>query len=256
MTFSDNSSKIPSLSLVSWALNEEENVLQFVQRAVSFCKNVTEDFEIVIIDDGSTDNTFSILMELRKEIPNLIVHKNERNLGVGFSMQKAIQLSSKEFLIWQTQDWSYDLSWFTENISQVTNYDVIHGVRDLRFSLNDRSDNKVKALISLLNYVMIRMLFGSPFSDYQNVTLYRTKMVQSVDLVSESSFTSPELLLRMWLDGKSFLEVPVKFHPRLHGKAKGTRFSALVRSFLAILHFRVFVWKKIPSQNSGVISKW
>lgn len=246
--------KISSISFLSWALNEEENAGDFYRRAIDFCGSIAHDYEIIVIDDGSTDRTLEILREFELKDTNLKILKNDKNLGVGASMRRAIENSSKEYLIWQTQDWSYDLAWFSENISMLGAFDVIHGVRKLSFSLKNRSDNRAKALVSLLNYSLIRLLFKVPFSDYQNVTLYKTKTVQSISLVSKSSFTSPELLLRTWLAGNRFLEVPVHFNPRKFGVAKGTKFRSILKSIGEILKYRVNIWPKFEKASCGQIT--
>lgn len=149
---SKNQNKSFSLSLVSWALNEEENIGDFLDNAINFCKNISNDYEIIIIDDGSTDRTFEI-GKRRSELNSKIrIYQNGKNLGVGSSLKRAIQLASKNYVIWQTQDWSYDLTWFEKNAALFGDYDIIHGVRKIDISLTDRSDNKLKAIISFGNF--------------------------------------------------------------------------------------------------------
>lgn len=247
-------SKISSISLLSWALNEEENLREFCSRAIEFCELIALDYEIIVIDDGSTDGTLEILKEISSLNSRIKYFQHHKNLGVGTSMKRAIYESSMEHLIWQTQDWSYDLDWFCKNTSILGKYDVIHGVRKLSFSLGNRSDNKTKALISLVNYLLIRLLFRAPFSDFQNVTLYKTKTVKSIELISSSSFTSPELLLRTWLGGGNFLEVPVKFNPRKHGVAKGTKIQSILKSVKEILVYRVYEWPKLDKSSIGLVA--
>jgi len=249
-----NEERLTSISFLSWALNEEENVRDFCARATDFCSSIALDYEIIIIDDGSTDGTLDILKELSSIDNRIKFFKNPKNLGVGASMRSAIGESSMEYLIWQTQDWSYELDWFSDNVSVLGTYDVIHGVRKLSFSLKNRSDNRAKAFISLVNYLFIRLLFNAPFSDYQNVTLYRTQTAQSIDLVSRSSFTSPELLLRAWAEGNNFLEVPVKFYPRKHGVAKGTKFRSILKSIREILKYRISDWPNIEKSDCGQVT--
>jgi glycosyltransferase involved in cell wall biosynthesis len=251
--------KLNSISLVSWALNEEENVVEFISKAHEFCQSVALEYEIIVVDDGSTDNTLSILDEHSRRDPRVSYFSNEQNFGVGFSMKKALSLATNEFLIWQTQDWSYELDSFREIIQAgAIGNRIVHGVRRLDSSLASRSDSKSKALISLCNYWLIKFLFRAPFSDFQNVTLYPQSVYNRYTLVTGSSFTSPELLLRAWNEGIDFIEIPVSFIPRKFGVAKGTKLASIFRSVYEIFYFRICCWPSIRSQkrSSSRISKF
>lgn len=247
------SHKLSSISLVSWALNEEENVVDFMVKAHEFCSSIALDYEIVIVDDGSTDRTLSLLNQYSQQDQRLRYFSNAQNLGVGLSMKKALSLASSEYLIWQTQDWSYELDGFRK-IIQTNSMDnkIVHGVRSLNSSLSNRSDNKLKAIISICNYWLIRVLFRAPFSDFQNVTLYPKAVYDNFQLVTASSFTSPELLLRTWSDGSDFIEIPVDFIPRKFGIAKGTKPSSILKSVREIVWFRLFHWPAIHRKSYGV----
>ncbi len=251
--------KLSSISLVSWALNEEENIEEFISKAHEFCKSVALDYEIIVVDDGSSDTTLPILQKHAQIDPYLSFVSNGRNLGVGASMRTALRLATKDFLIWQTQDWSYELGGFKEVIEANTmGNSIVHGVRNLDLSLSNRSDTKFKAVISLCNYWLIRFLFRAQFSDFQNVTLYPKVVYDKYQLITASSFTSPELLLRAWNDGFDFIEIKVNFSPRKFGVAKGTKLGSIIKSVIEIVRFRFFHWPNIRTQKSaaGKIAKF
>src|SRR5579871_4231936 len=148
-----------SFSMLSWALNEEENIADFILRAEQFLTDLTDDFELILIDDGSTDRTLEIARELQATRPWLHIYPNERNYGSGYNTKRAISLAGKEYLFWQMVDWSYDLSSIRTCIELLAQYDVIQGVRtnirNLPELLARRSDNPYKALISMVNYVLV-----------------------------------------------------------------------------------------------------
>jgi glycosyltransferase involved in cell wall biosynthesis len=241
--------KLDSISLVSWALNEEENVEGFLKKAHEFCSSIAESYEIIVVDDGSTDKTLDLLHSAAATNSSVVVSENGKNFGVGYSMKRAISIARMDYVIWQTQDWSYDLKFFSEYIGELDNFDILHGARKL--SVIGRSDDKYKGLISLGNFLVLKGIFRAPFSDFQNVTLYPREILKSFKLLSDSSFTSPELLLRSWISGYSFLEIPVSFIPRLHGQAKGTSFKAITKSIREIYEFRTKHWRKIIKNSGG-----
>jgi hypothetical protein len=73
-------------------------------------------------------------------------------------------------------------------------------------------------------------LFGVPFSDFQNITIYRSAQLQRCTLTGDSSFINPECLLRVYEQGARFIEVPIPFLPRSAGTAKGTKLTSILRS--------------------------
>jgi glycosyltransferase involved in cell wall biosynthesis len=260
-TLTSSNASIPSgkfdrgVSLLCWAYNEEDSIQEFLERASHLMGAAVEDYEIVLIDDGSTDRTYEIAKKFQEKEPRLRIYQNERNLNVGISSRRAIQRASKEFLFWQTVDWCYDISNLRDFLEHLKEYDIVQGVRlepvEVRNKfiepfmgifrlfgmrhLTRRSDTVPKAIVSLINYLVIRTLFRIPLSDFQNVTFYPTKWIQSVKYEGQSSFANPEGLIKSYWNGMSIKEVPIRFILRAKGEAKGTRFKAIFNSIKDIL---------------------
>lgn len=244
-----------SVSLLCWAYNEEDSIQEYLERAIQLMDSAVEEYEIILIDDGSTDRTYKIAKTFQEKNPRLKISKNERNLNVGISSQRAIKLASKEYLFWQTIDWSYDISNLRQFLEYLKNYDIVQGVRrkpvevKIRFlkpfalimklfgirHLTKRSDTVTKAIISVINYMLIRLLFRVPLSDFQNITFYPTRWIQSIEYEAKSSFANPEGLIKSYWNGKSIKEVPINFIARSRGVAKGTKFMAIINSMKDIL---------------------
>lgn len=260
-----------SVSLLCWAYNEEASVGEYLERATRLMDAAVEDYEIILIDDGSTDKTYEMAKTFQEKNPRLKIFRNERNLNVGISSQRAIQRASKEFLFWQTIDWCYDISNLRVFLEYLKTYDIVQGVRrkpvevKLRFlkpfalilklfgikHLTRRSDTVPKALVSVINYILIRLLFRVPLSDFQNVTFYPTKWIQSIEFEAKSSFANPEGLIKSYWNGMSIKEVPINFIPRNKGEAKGTRPEAIISSAKDILR----LWVKWVVCNNRILAK-
>jgi glycosyltransferase involved in cell wall biosynthesis len=249
----------PAISMLGWALNEEENLREYVERAEVFLSRVSDDYELVLIDDGSTDRTWPLAGELQATRPWLTLLKNDRNRGPGYCYRRGIGAASKAYFMAQTVDWAYDIDAFRPVIDKLQQYDVLQGVRPGEFSLGvlrRRSDSLYKGLVSLTNYALIRVLFRLPFADYQNVTLCPTRLGQALRLESEGSFTNPEVMMKLYWEGASFLQVPVTFRKRGRGKGTGTRAGAIVKSIGEILRswFRWVVLGGFPKRRGGSIA--
>jgi len=261
-----------SVSLLCWAYNEEDSIMEYLERATQLMILAVEDYEIILIDDGSTDKTYDIAVAFQRKNPKLKVFKNECNLNVGISSQRAIQRASKEYLFWQTIDWSYDISNLRQFLEYLKTYDIVQGVRrkpieiKIRFlkpfalimklfgikHLTKRSDTVTKAIISVINYMLIRLLFRVPLSDFQNITFYPTKWIQSVKYEAKSSFANPEGLIKSYWNGMSIKEVPINFIARSRGVAKGTRLKAIITSVMDI--FKLWL-KWVVLGRRGYIKK-
>lgn len=260
------------VSFLCWAYNEEQSIKAFLKRASELLDSNVEDYEIILIDDGSTDRTFSIAKDFQRINPRLNIYQNERNLNVGISSRRAIARAGKEFLFWQTIDWAYDISQLRLFLEYLKEYDIVQGVRAsavppdvsksgfLSLLINllrpqficRRSDSIPKAIVSVINYMVIRTLFRIPLSDFQNVTFYPTRLIQGLNFQARSSFAGPEPLIKSYWQGKSIKEVPVNFIPRRQGQAKGTRLRAVSSSVLDI--FRLW-FKWVVLRKRGIIKK-
>jgi hypothetical protein len=229
-----------SLSMLGWALNEEDSVGDYIDRAGALLSALTDDYELVFVDDGSTDRTWAIATEYQRTRPWLKAHRNDRNRGSGYNTKRAIALASKDYLFWQTVDWAYDIRQLVRALPALGRVDVLQGVRSDALTagtMRDRSDNAYKGLVSLVNYRLIRTLFQLPIRDYQNVTVYPRGLIQGVTLETESSFTNAECLLKTWWRGTTFAEVHVPFVKRSRGTGKGTKPRAIAAAITDILYW-------------------
>ena len=247
--------------MLGWALNEEASVGEYIDRAEKLLRSLSDDFELLIIDDGSTDATARIVETYQESRPWLRLERNGRNRGSGFNTKRALSLATKDYVFWQTVDWAYDLSRLPDAVRHLDRFDVLQGVRQGTVSvgglLSHRSDSAYKGLVSIVNYTLVRVLFQLPVGDYQNVTVYPRGLIQSVTLESESAFTNPECLLKTWWKGASIKEFPVPFLKRQKGLAKGTRIPVVLRSILDILRwwFRWIVLGRRPDKGRGRVSR-
>ena len=261
-----------SVSALCWAYNEEALIGPYLDRLHALMSRSVEEFEIVIVDDCSTDKTPEIIAGRMKRYPEIRYFRNEQNMNVGPSFKRAIRSATKENLFWQTIDWSYDISLIRLHLEFLREFDVVMGARRAPVLIADRfvsmkpikgvmkllsmkhltrrSDTPWKALVSVINHLVIRALYGVQLSDYQNVAFFKTKLIQTVDWESSSSFVCPETLIKLYWRGARMTEVPISFRPRTAGEAKGVTFKTIFRAVSDIL--RCFVkWRILGRIERG-----
>ena len=245
--------------MLGWAYNEEENVGLYIEKAGRFLADLTNDFELILIDDGSVDETWNIAIEYQKTRPWLRVFRNDRNRGSGFNTKRAISIACKDYLFWQTVDWSYDIGALKKVLPLLRSCDVLQGVRyetlSFRGVIDRRSDTVYKGVVSIFNYLLIRVLFQLPLDDFQNVTVYPRRLIQSITLETESSFTNPECLLKTWWKGATFCQFHVKFLKRRYGRGSGSTPKAIVSAAMDIWQwwFRWIVLGKRSDKGRGKV---
>ena len=253
-----------SVTLVSYGYNEEEALPDFFEKAAALLDPVVDDYEIVFIDDGSNDRTAEIAEAHALKDPRIRVYHNDSNRNIGYSFKRGVSLARKEYLFWQTTDWSYDLSELRIYLELLKHNDIVLGARSMptRLSPNirifrwfcgiaSRSDDLWRAVISLTNYYILKMLFGIAVADFQNIQFHATKTLQSFDLKGESSFLGVEMMVRACERGLKLIEVPIQFLPRTKGVAKGVQVAAVLKSVLDIFrNWMAWGWRFRFSRTS------
>jgi hypothetical protein len=232
-----------SVSLVCYGYNEEELIGPFFHGAVELLDSVVSDYEIIYIDDCSTDQTWELAQRFARNNSRIRVWRNDRHRNIGYSFKRGVSLAEKEYLFWQTIDWSYDLSNLGIFLSLLDHFGVVIGVRPVParllayipvvrsiYRVRTRSDNFTRAMVSLANYYVLRILFGLNVQDFQNIQFHRTKVLQSFELHGESSFLGIEMIIRACNCGLDLIEVPIPFIPRTKGVSKGIRPAAIWKS--------------------------
>ncbi len=119
----------PSVSMLGWGLDERENLPQYLERAEQFLRSVADDFELIVVDDGSSDGMWEAAVDAQRTRPWLKVLKNDRNRGAAYSAKRAIREASKDYLFWQTMDWAYDISGLSKSFPLLQQFDILQGVR-------------------------------------------------------------------------------------------------------------------------------
>ena len=233
----------PSISLCSWACNEEELIDQFVAKTLADLARVSDDYELIIVDDGSTDTTLARLHQLQATTPALRVTTHGRNRGYGSCFRTTIGMATKDVVLWNTVDMFFDTTELPGFLQHLDRFDLIQGVR------TDLDANNLRGkLKTVVNYWLIRVLFGIKMSEYQNVKVYKRALMSNMQLQAESGFVNAEIGLKAHLLGARIKEVEMKFHPRCAGESKGAPPAVLWRTLADVVGawFNWMVLRRVP----------
>jgi glycosyltransferase involved in cell wall biosynthesis len=232
-----------SISLCAWAWNEESTIDEFVRKTDADLRRLTTDYELIVVDDGSTDRTLERLRALQQTFPALRVATHGRNRGYGSCFRTTIGMSTKDVILWNTVDMFHDTAELASFLQHLPQFDLIQGVRtDLGANAWHRK------LTTIVNYWLIRILFRIPLSEFQNVKVLKRSVMDRIQLEAESGFVNAEIGIKAYYLGARIKEVPMKFHRRRAGESKGAPPAILWRTLHDVfrLWFRWVVLRRAP----------
>jgi len=204
-----------SLTVIMPGLNEEANVEHAVGRVLAALESCVDQFEILVIDDGSTDRMGEIADRLAANDARIQVIHNERNLNYGISLARGIAASRCDWIVHEGMDLPLAPEDFALFVARFDDADVVVARRF------DRSAHSPwRKLTSWTNNWLLRILYRPRTSDLNFVQFYRREYAQAVALSSSSpAFVTPELIMRAERTGRRVIEVDAEFRRREAGKA-------------------------------------
>ncbi len=213
------------ISIVIPCFNEEKSLVPLVEKIRDVMNRVTESYEIIIVDDGSTDGSAERIKNLSSRFPSVKGIRLRRNFGQTAALACGFQYAKGEIIVTMDADLQNDpedIPILLEKINQ--GYDVVSGWR-----INRKDDFLTRILPSKIANYLIGKITAIKLHDYGcSLKAYRSEVIKNMELYGELHRFIPALAK---IQGAEITEVPVQHHPRLHGKSKYT----LSRTFRVLL---------------------
>lgn len=201
-----------SVSVVLPAYNEEGNIVQAVEECLETLALLRSPYEILIIDDGSKDNTRQLAEGFESEHPEVKVVSNTRNLGLGATLRRGFAISGGELVFYTDSDLPIDMRELIQSLPNMERYDLLAGYR-----LN-RDEGRRRYLYSWAYNRLVQVVLGIPVRDVNfSFKLMKRELLQMVDLRSDGSFIDAELLAEAKRFGFAIGEIGVRYRPRTWG---------------------------------------
>jgi glycosyltransferase involved in cell wall biosynthesis len=212
------------------AYNDQHTIEGIVRTAAEEIGKVTNDFEILVVNDGSQDQTGSILDRLARELPYLRVIHHSQNMGYGTALISGFQNARKDLIFYTDGDGQYDVREIHKLLAQlVPGVDLVNGYK-IR-----RADAWYRIWLGALYRLAMNRLFKLSIRDVDcDFRLFRRCIFQRVSLESKSGVICVEMAKRIELAGFRMAEVPVSHYPRKYGRSEFFRFRHLLLAFLGL----------------------
>jgi len=229
--------KIEKLSVFFPAYNEQAHIAKTVSSAKKVLVNLAEKWEIIIVNDGSTDNTLKVATKLSQSDKRVSIVNHNNNRGYGASFKSGFYNSRYPWIAFTDSDGQFDFSEITKFISKQkeTNADIVIGY------YKKRKVSFGKILTSKMWEYLVFFLFGLKVKDIDcGFKLVSKKVIDALpNLESErGAFISSEFLIKARKKGFKIVEIPVSHYPRISGVGTGRNVNVIIQSFKDLFKLR------------------
>ena len=206
----------PSISVFFPAYNDQDSIAVMVNKTLAILPQFADDYEVIVVNDGSSDGTAAVLDELARKHSAVRVVHHQRNRGYGGALRTGFLTATKDLVFYTDGDGQYDVNELANLVPLMTSdVDVVNGYKI------KRSDAKRRVVLGAMYKMLARMLFHLPIRDVDcDFRLMRREAIQSIDLVSTSGVVCTEMIYKLHRSGCRFTETPVHHYPRMHGQSQ------------------------------------
>jgi glycosyltransferase involved in cell wall biosynthesis len=234
-----------SLTVVLPAHNEAENLPSVVPEVISTLPRFTDDFEVIVVDDGSRDGTRQILESLTREHPRLRVERHTVNRGYGAALATGFRSSTGDFVMFMDSDRQFRIADLDLLSPFVGKFDVVAGFR------KERNDPLHRRVFAEIFNVTVRVLFGVHMRDIDCAfKVFRGNQIRSLDLTAPGALINTEIQAKLRRIGATVEQVGVNHYPRVAGQATGGSLRVIVRA----MRETVALWWQMRSYTPPPVS--
>lgn len=221
--------KLKEVSAFFPAYNEEKNITKTVRDAEKVLEQVSENYEIIVVDDGSSDKTSEVVENLSKENQKIKLVKHEVNKGYGMAIRTGFKSCKYEWIVFTDSDGQFDFSEFPNFINEQrrTQADLVVGY------YHKRKVPFFRKMNSFFWQLLIRALLDLKVRDIDcGFKFIRKKVIDEMILTAErGAFISTEFLTKAKEKGHKIVEIPITHYPRMEGQATGANLGVILSSF-------------------------
>ncbi|MBI2140909.1 glycosyltransferase family 2 protein [Candidatus Woesearchaeota archaeon] len=225
-----------SITILISAYNEERNLSAAVRNIIEAVGSVFNDYELIILDDGSTDKTPEMADRLARENHRIRVIHNRKNMNVGYSYRAGLTAAAKKYIMILPGSGGIPPESVKAFLQHVGEKDII-----VAYVANRETRPVDRRLISTMFTTTLNVLFGLRLKYYLGMVCYETSLARQARITTNSYAFQAEILVRLLRRGHSYEEIPVNIAPKPSSKMFRAKNILGVTAFIPKLFAEVWL---------------
>jgi glycosyltransferase involved in cell wall biosynthesis len=227
-----------SVSVFFPCYNEQDNIAALVKKTIAVLEKLDADFELIIVDDGSSDSTARIADELAQKDGRVKVVHHQINLGYGEALKSGFKAATKELVFYTDGDGQFDIGEMPQLLPMLEEFDIVSCYR------TNRKDSIMRKINGWAWTKLVCRLFGMKVRDIDCAfKLYKREIFDKIKMSSSGALIDTEILARAVRKGYTIAQKGVHHYPRMAGEQTGANLKVILRAFKELFELR----KKILS---------
>lgn len=225
-----------SISFVLPMYNESANIEGTLHKISSLAKELTDDYEIVVSDDASTDNSADIVERMASQDKHIKLVRLRKNTKFGGALSEGLRNTSKEIVVYTDADLPVKEEDVKKGLSLLEEADVVTG-----YSLVLKDVTLKRIIMSKVYNFLVQFLFGLSIKDINSgFKIYKSKVLKGLDLISRSPFVDVEIFAEAKRRGFAIKQFGLLFELRTQGVSTISRLAVVARTFWDMLKYKFF----------------
>ncbi len=229
----------PGISFVLPMYNEWDNIEKAISILRTLARELANDYEIVIVDDASTDSSGDLVEAIAKRSDDISFYRLEKNTKFGGAFAKGFKSASKDVIVYMDSDMPVSVADILESYPLIKDYDIVTGCSKVK-----KGDTFKRKIISKVYNLLVQGLFGLSVKDINSgYKIVRREFIEDIKFVSRSPFVDVELFIHAKKKGGKVKQFPLVFQSRSGGRSHISALPIIVATFRDMIKTRISLGK-------------
>lgn len=237
-----------SISFVLPMYNEVDGIADTIEEVRIIAKALTDNYEIIISDDASTDGSFELAMEYAQKDANIKVLKVPKNTKFGGALANGLTTATKDIIIYTDSDLPVSLLDIKRSLPMIEEADIVSAA-----SIVHKGETLKRKIISFGYNLLLRIFFGMKLRDVNSgYKIFRKKSIEGMSFLSQSPFIDAEIFVKVLRKGGKIVQYPIIFRNRRAGESSIARLPIIIQTYLDMMKFRIWLTRNPISKKAKV----